>query len=54
MYVNIAVLKETQPHEKRVALVPLQLERYLIPKLGRNQYDPKNARCLRHRLRQAS
>ena len=22
MYVNIAVLKETQPHEKRVALVP--------------------------------
>jgi alanine dehydrogenase len=22
MYVNIAVLKETQPHERRVALVP--------------------------------
>jgi H+-translocating NAD(P) transhydrogenase subunit alpha len=22
MYVNVAVLKETQPHERRVALVP--------------------------------
>ncbi len=22
MYINVAVLKETQPHERRVALVP--------------------------------
>jgi alanine dehydrogenase len=22
MYINIAVLKETQPHERRIALVP--------------------------------
>lgn len=28
MYVNIAVLKETQPHERRVALVPS-----VVPKL---------------------
>ena len=28
MYVNVAVLKETQPHERRVALVPS-----VVPKL---------------------
>ena len=28
MYVNVAVLRETQPHERRVALVPS-----VIPKL---------------------
>src|SRR5271165_7038865 len=32
MYVNIAVLKETQPHERRVALVPSVVPRLI--KLG--------------------
>ena len=32
MYVNVAVLKETQPHERRVALVPSVAVRLL--KLG--------------------
>ena len=32
MYVNIAVLKETQPHERRVALVPSVVAK--LTKLG--------------------
>jgi NAD(P) transhydrogenase subunit alpha len=32
MYVNVAVLKETQPHERRVALVPSVVPRLI--KLG--------------------
>jgi len=32
MYINVAVLKETQPHEQRVALVPAVVEKLI--KLG--------------------
>ncbi len=32
MYVNVAVLKETQPHERRVALTPSTIPKLL--KLG--------------------
>jgi len=32
MYVNVAILKETQPHERRVALVPSVVQKLI--KLG--------------------
>jgi H+-translocating NAD(P) transhydrogenase subunit alpha len=39
MYVNVAVLKETQPHQRRVALVPS-----VVPKLTTNKGVSPNGR----------
>jgi NAD(P) transhydrogenase subunit alpha len=41
MYVNIAVLKETHPHERRVALVPSVAAKLI--KLGAKLYMQKGA-----------
>ncbi len=42
MYLNIAVLKETQPHERRVALVPSVVPRLI--KLGARLHMQAGAR----------
>ena len=52
MYVNVAVLKETQPHERRVALTPsvtpklIKLGAKLHMQIGRGRGD----QACRHRL----